>query len=248
MDLAETRDIPHRIKSFLQGETDIITFHQLYTNDIEINDFLQNIVDEHLRSGTPFLPVHQIRKDGSCTTNNELEYFRSPESYPGYPYGNAPFGCVKDYLTQEFRMVTTNVRTASGALTFYRRLFNLFYQYDQTIPYLDDLYSAAFSFALDVIPTYLSCGPAEIYIQENIIPLFPESWPKAQRKKAIKEQIKKEFRSEKGYPKWIQSSEWPFGKNGKPTVFLGKKSSGEMAVYSFRDESDGSIIHIEQFY
>lgn len=243
-------DVPTEIRKFLKGETDIVSFRHLYDTHEEINSFLQSIVDEHIASGEPFLPVIMIRENGEQRTNHELEYFREPESYPGFAYGNAPYGCVKDYLTQEFRLITTNVRTASGAWTFYQRLFHLFYQYDQTILCHDNQYEEAFCFALDVIPEYLSGGMAEIYIQENIIPLFPETMPKTQRKKAIKSKIKEEFKSEKGYPVWIQSSEWPLGKNGKPAVYLGKKKrhNGEMAVYSFRDETDGSIIAVEQFY
>lgn len=244
-------DVPVEIKKFLSGETDIVTFRQLYDTHDEINSFLQAIVDEHIATGEPFLPVVQIHQDErEPSTNNDLRYFHAPDTYPGYQHGNAPFGCVHDYLTQEFRMITTNVKTASGAWEFYLRLFNLFYQHDQSILCCDSQYRDAFCFALDVIPEYLSGGSAEAYIQENIIPLFPESMAKTQRKKAIKAKIKEEFKSERGYPVWIQSSEWPLGKNGKPAMYLGKKKKqkGELVVYSFRDESDDSIITIEQFY
>ena len=250
MNADQILDVPGEIRKFLKGETDIVTFRQLYNTHEEVNTFLQAIVDEHVSSGKPFLTVIKIREDGKQTTDNELKYFFAPETYPGYQYGNAPFGCVRDYLTQEFRMITTNVKTASGAWKFYLRLFNLFYQYDQTILCCDGQYEKAFCFALDVIPEYLSGGTAEMYIQENIIPLFPESMPKTQRKKAIKAKIKEEFKSEKGYPIWVQSSEWPLGKNGKPAVYLGKKKrhNGEMVIYTFRDDSDDSLIMVEQFY
>ena len=96
----------------------------------------------------------------------------------------------------------------------------------------------------------MSGGDAEIYIQEKIIPLFLDTMPKTKRIKAIKDKIREEFRSEKGYPQWIQSSEWPFGKDGKPGVYLGnkKKAKGEVVEYYFRDESDGSTITITQSY
>ena len=243
-------DVPGEIRRFLAGETDIVSFRELYDTHEEIDQFLQGLVDHHLTTGEPFLPISRNLPGTAPAVNQELEYFRAPESYPGYGYGNAPYGCVRDYLTQQFRLITTNVRTASGAWTFYRRLYNLFYQYDQSIDCQDEAYRKAFDFALDVIPEYLSGGDAEMYIQEHIIPLFPETMPKTQRKKAIKAKIKEEFRSEKGYPVWIQSSEWPLGKNGKPAVYLGKKKrhGGEMALYSFRDETDDSVITVEQFY
>ena len=244
-----TLDVPGEIRKFLVGETDIVAFRQMYDTKPEINDFLQEIVDRHIAGNIPFLPV-PLEYDGRQSESKELQYFFHPESYGGYIYGNAPFGCVRDYLTQEFRMITTNVRTAGGAWTFYDRLYKLFYQYDQTVPQCDEKYRQAYGFMLDVIPQYLEGGSGEMYIEEHIIPLFPETMPKGQRKKAIKAKIKEEFRSEKGYPAWIQSSEWPLGKDGKPATYLGKKKkhNGEMVQYLFRDESDGSTIIVEQFH
>lgn len=243
-------DILGEIRQFLIGQTDIITFRNLYDTHNEINDFLQQMVDDHLSSGEPFLLPILTHEDGTQSKGYNLEYFRAPETYEGYQYGNAPYGCVRDFLTQEFRLITTNVRSASGAWAFYLRLFALYYQFDQSLICRDSAYRAAFNFALDVIPEYLSGGAAEGYIQEHIIPLFPETMPKTRRIKAIKAKIREEFKSEKGYPVWIQSSEWPLGKDGKPATYLGKKKKhkGEMIEYAFRDESDGSTILVEQFY
>ena len=108
-------------------------------------------------------------------------------------------------------------------------------------------YSDEHDFMLDVIPDYLS-GDPEIYIQDNIISLFPSTMKKTERKKAIKAKIKEEFKSVKGYPCWYQSSEWPFGKDGKPATYIGKgKSKGSIGRWLFKDESTGEIITVEQF-
>ena len=71
---------------------------------------------------------------------------------------------------------------------------------------------------------------------------------KADRKKAIKAAIREAFRADKGRPQWLQSAEWPLGKDGKPAVYAGSKAihGGEGTQYFFRDESDGSSITIEQ--
>lgn len=242
-------DVPEEIRKFLTGQTDIITFRNLYDTHSQINDYLQQMVDAHLASGEPFLRPVQKRADGSQSYGEDLEYFRAPETYPGYPYGNAPFGCVRDFLTQEFKLITTNVRSAGGAWKFYLRLFDLYYQFDQSLLCRDEAYQAAYHFALDVIPEYLSGGYAEGYIQEHIIPLFPETMSRSSRIKAIKAKIREVFKSEKGFPVWIQSSEWPLGKDGRPATYLGrkKKHGGEMIEYAFRDESDGSTILVEQY-
>ncbi len=232
------------IRAFLSGEMDIVAFRAQYDADPSINLFLQEIIDECLRENRPLLPVPQ---QGGLPDRDEVCYFSNPESYPGYAYGNRPHGSVREYLTQKG---TTNVRTASGAWKFYLRVYDLCYQRDQSLPCLDDGYRAAFEFALDVIPEYLSGGPGEAYIQEHILPLYPDTLPKGQRKKAIKAKIKSEFPSEKGYPAWVQSPEWPMGKNGKPATYLGKqrKKGSELVRFHFRDETDGSLIAVEQFY
>lgn len=100
-----------------------------------------------------------------------------------------------------------------------------------------------------MIPDYLSGGESEKYIQKNIIPLFPDTMKKTERKKAIKAKIKECFKSEKGYPCWPQGSEWPLDKEGNPTTYIGKgKSEGDLRRFRFRDETTGEIIVVEQFY
>ncbi len=242
-------DIPNLIRSFLLGKMDIVDFRELYDNDPEINDFLQGVIDGYVSSGKSLLAIPP-EEGKKAVPRNDVCYFAAPETYPGYYYGNCPHGSVRDYLTQEFKLITTNVRTASGAWKFYTRLYDVFYQYDQTVPFLDRQYEEAFCFALDVIPEYLSGGIAEMYIQEHIIPLFPADMGKTKRKQAIRAKIREEFRSEKGYPAWLQSSEWPLGADGKPTVYIGKKKKhgGELVQFLFRDESNGETIVVEQFY
>ncbi len=242
-------EIPNLIRCFLQGEMEITAFRDLYDQNPEINDFLQSVIDSYLTAGKPLLAIPPEPGE-RAVPRKDVCYFADPKSYPGYGYGNRPHGSVREYLTQEFRLVTTNVRTASGAWEFYTRLYDVFYQYDQTVPFLDKPYQEAFCFALDVIPEYLSGGEAELYIQKYIIPQFPESMGKTNRKKAIRARIREEFRSEKGYPVWLQSSEWPLGADGKPAVYTGKKKKygGEVVQYLFRDDSSGETIVIEQFY
>lgn len=50
------------------------------------------------------------------------------------------------------------------------------------------------------------------------------------------------------YPRWIQESEWPLSKTGKPTKFLRQKSKGEISFYYFLDVDTGEEIEIMQAY
>ncbi len=242
------QDVPALIRSFYEGAMDIVTFRQLYDTHPEINDFLQSVIDHYITEHIPF--PETINRGTEKWVYSHIKYFKCPQEYPGYIYGDRPFGCVRDYLTQEFRMCTTNVETASGALEFYQSLYDVFYHYDQNVPYDDTKYEKAFCFMLEAIPQYLSGGVSESYISKHIIPLFPDTMPKRERIKAIKQKIREEFRSEKGYPAWLQSCEWPFASDGKPAVYIGskKKDGGESKEYYFRDETSGETITVKQFH
>lgn len=239
------------IASFLRGEMDIISFRKLYDEEPEINDFLQGIVDDAKAKGaTKLCGYPKTLPNGvEFEQDHDVSYLLNPSTFPGVAYGNSPYDSVRKLLTYEHHMETHDVRGATGASNFYNEVYVLYYQVDQSIP-RDERYHQAFRFALDVIPEYLMGGEGEMYIMSHIIPQFPETMKNAERKKAIKAAIKEAFRSDKGRPQWIQSGEWPLGKDGKPAVYTGSKSlrGGEAKHYFFRDESDGSIITVEQFY
>ena len=242
-------DAKQAILQFLKGDMDIVDFRRLYDEGEEINDVLQGIIDDIRNNAKPVKTWKTFNSDNYPQTwGRTTSYFVDPASYPGVEYGDTSYESVRKRLTFEWRLITHNVQTASGALNFYDEVYDIYGQLDDSIPYCNR-YSEAFRFAIDVIPDYLAGGAAEIYIQKNILPLFPPTMSKTARKKAIRAKIREEFRTEKGYPAWAQSSEWPLGKNGKPTTYLGKKKrDGDLERYLFRDESDGSEIVVEQLY
>ncbi len=238
------------IIDFLTGTLDIVEFRRLYDEDTKIDDFLQSIIDD-MKNDPSKKPIPY-----TCRLSNGIEHsfssvvpaLLSPENDPGRYCCPPRYFSVRQCLTYEFCMVTHDVETAAGASVFYSEVFEIYWQIDQSIDYCYK-YSDAFTFALDVIPDYLSGGESEKYIQKNIIPLFPDTMKKTERKKAIKAKIKECFKSEKGYPCWPQSSEWPLDKEGKPTTYIGKgKSEGDLRRFRFRDETTGEIIVVEQFY
>ncbi len=234
----------------MNGTLDIVEFRRLYDEDPKINDFLQAIIDNMKKdpSRKP-IPYPCKLSDGvECSFSSAVPYLLAPETDPGLQYCPPRYFSVRQCLTYEFRLLTHDVETADGASQFYNEVYEIFYQIDQSVDYCYK-YRDAYGFVLDVIPEYLAGGEAEKYIQKHIIPLFPETMKKTERKRAIKAKIKEAFKSEKGYPCWPQSSEWPMGKDGKPTTYIGKgKNVGDLRRFRFRDETTGEIIVIEQFY
>jgi len=243
--------INNLIRSFLEGTVDIVPFKEEMDAHEEIYDFLQNIIDEikeKNESVKPYPFPHPARPGEILWSSESIEYLLNPRSHPSLAYGCPPsHESVRQLLNYEYRMITHNVRTACGASSFFNQVLVIYYQICQDIVPTRQ-YSEARSFALEVIPEYLSGGEAEAYIQREIIPLFPKTMKKTDRKKAIKAKIKEEFKSEKGYPCWVQSSEWPIGADGKPMTYV-KKGKRDGAKYSwiFRDESNGTLTVVEQY-
>lgn len=234
------------IIDFLSGNLDIIEFRYLYETKPEINAFLQNIIDELKNdSDREPIPYTCVLGDKEYSFCSVVPYLLDPHSYKG---NKEEFESTRRLLTYEYMMVTHDVETASGANRFYNDVYEIYYQIDQGIPYCYK-YEEAFNFAIEVIPEYLEGGESEKYIQKYIIPLFPETMKKTERKKAIKSKIKEVFKSVKGYPSWPQYSEWPMDKEGKPCTYIGKgKSEGDLRRFRFKDETTGEEIIVEQEY
>ena len=236
------------IVDFLSDKMDIVEFRRLYNEKPEIDAFLQKIIDDMKKDYSREILRFPLRDAGNHYIQ-AVPYLLAPETDPGLAFNCPPhYESVRQCLTYEHCMATHDVETASGASTFYIEVYSIYYQIDQSIPYCYK-YSDAYRFALEVIPEYLEGGSSEKYIQKYIIPLFPETMKKTERKKAIKAKIKEAFKSEKGYPCWPQASEWPMDAEGKPCTYIGKgKSQGDLRRFRFRDETTGEEIVIEQFY
>lgn len=238
------------IINFLNGTLDIVEFRRMYDEQPEIDAFLQKIIDDMKKdySRKPIPYTCRLSDGYEYSFSSTVPYLLAPETDPGLQYCPPRYTSVRQCLTYEFRLMTHDVETANGASTFYSEVYEIYRQIDQSVDYCYK-YSDAFNFALDVIPEYLAGGTSEKYIQKHIIPLFPDTMKKTERKKAIKAKIREAFKSEKGYPCWPQSSEWPMDKEGKPATYIGKgKSEGDLRRFRFRDETTGEIIVVEQFY
>ncbi len=234
------------IVDFLSGKLNIVEFRRLYDEKTEIDAFLQKIIDDMKKDYSRKILYFPLMIAG--VENQYIEAvpeLLEPQKEPDVP---PRYESVRQCLTYELHLITHDVETASGASKFYTEVYSIYYQIDQSIPFCYQ-YDDAYSFSLEVIPEYLEGGTSEKYIQKYIIPLFPETMKKTERKKAIKAKIKEVFKSEKGYPCWPQASEWPMDKEGKPCTYIGKgKSKGDLRRFRFRDETTEEEIVIEQFY
>ena len=244
-------DADHLIRAFLEGAIDIVPFKEEMDTHEEIYDFLQNIIDNIKRNNERIIPYpfpHPARPGEVFYSTKTIEYLLNPKSHPSLRYGLPPsHESVRQLLNYEYRMFTHNVKTASGASVFFNQVLVIYYQFRQDIVPTGQ-YSEALGFALEVIPQYLSGGEAEMYIQREIIPLYPKTMKKTERKKAIKAKIKEEFKSDKGYPCWVQAADWPLGSDGKPMTYVKKgKRVGSKYSWIFRDESNGTLTVVEQF-
>ena len=230
-------NVPQEIRKFLVGETDIITFREMCDSCPDIPDFLQEQVDaamrkkglnpEGMRNGTP--------------EERALSGIADGPRYPGY------FRCsVREYLIGDPDAKPHNVRAADSAWIFYSRVHELFSLFDPTVPLLDQPYRDAYEFTRRAIPKVYRVGQAERYIQDHIIPDIPATMPPHKRVRAIRAAIKREFKAERHiYP---NHPDWPMGKDGKPTTFIGreKRPGQDEFVFFFRDETDGTIIPMEE--
>ena len=237
--------------AFCAGDLGIMDYRRLYDENPEIDAFLQGIVDDIKAKGGEIVPCPMedpLQPGTTLQLLGGVNYLLAPQTDPSLEYCPPQFESVRQMLNYEFRSISHNVRTAEGALTFFEQVVVIYYQVDRNIK-PTGRYWIEWQFAQDVIPECLIGGVAEMYIQEHIIPLFPDTMKKAERKKEIKARIREEFRTEKGYPQWAQASDWPLGSDGKPATYIGKgKCQGDLQRWRFRDESSGEIITVEQCF
>lgn len=243
-------EIRQRILDFLEGRTEIVAFKEDMDAHGEMYDYLQEIIDTiKARRGsiTPCPLPFPANENGVALSTEGIGYLLKPEEDPSLAYCPPRYESVRQLLNYAFRMVTHDVATASGALRFYNETLVIFCQcWPEVHP--TARYIEAFDFALEVIPEYLSGGEAEGYIQREILPQYPETMKKTARKKAVRAKIREEFKSEKGYPCWVQSSDWPMGADGKPMTYVKKgKTQGSKYSWLFRDESNGELRVVEQY-
>lgn len=132
----------------------------------------------------------------------------------------------------------------SGRSTMYNFFYKVFEANGITLQY-NTYYKDRVRLLMDAVPAYVGGAEADAYIDSFIDNLDP-ALNEAQKKKLIKEMVKKEFICEgKAKPKWVQEPEWLVV--GKPMVFISQSTEGDKFVYVFRDVVSGEKRQVTQY-
>ncbi|MBE6932264.1 MAG: hypothetical protein E7464_02630 [Ruminococcaceae bacterium] len=236
------------IKAFVKGDLSIADFMAYFHEISEISDYLEYVIDTITTQQIPIKRRTIYMKN--VAQNKPFEVRSNAEKF------------IKEYA-QSFRdlspkwkenpprvgnfLRTQTHQTAHGAVTIYGIVADIYYQIDPTFPRTEK-YSEEYEFSLDVLPGYLAGGiSAENYVSQYILPKYPSTMKKGERKRLVKEEIKLAFQREcKGFPRWIQMPEWPIGSDNKPMIYLGQKAFDHHSEYYFRDSTTNEKYTVTQ--
>ncbi len=237
------------VKAFVSGAMDIKEFMEMYKQSDEIADYLDAVVDYIEKKKIPIRRritqkkgvngdkpsesrsyVESFIEEYAKQFHSLFEYYKNPPKVGPYLKGCSP---LTVYEANEIHGIVADI----------------YYQLDPTLEKTEKYYEE-FLFLLDVLPGYLAGGvSSEDYVSRFILPKYPPSMKKGERKKMVREAVKQAFQREcKGYPRWIQSPEWPMGCDEQPMVYLGQKSFGEYTEYYFKDAVTKSETKVRQCY
>ena len=239
----EVREMPEfdfataKICAFVAGEMDMDSFANFLHASDEIARYLEHVI-EQIEKG--HLPIkRRIVCMQGVAQNKPFEVRSYAERYIK-EYAQS-FRDLSDKWKENPPKVGEHLRrlayqTAHGAYVMHSTVADIYYQVDPTLV-RTERYHDAYTFSLDVLPRYLAGGiTAENYISRHILPKYPASMKKGERKRLVKENIKQVFQRDcKGFPRWIQMPEWPIGVNDTPMVYLGQKAFDDHSEYYFRD-------------
>lgn len=239
-----------KVRSFVVGEMDIANFVQFLNASDEIVLYLEYVIEQIKKEHLPI--KRRIIWMKGVAQNKPFEVRSYAERYI-QEYAQS-FRDLSDKWKKNPPKVGEHLRrlayqTAHGAYVIHDTVADIYYQVDPTLVRTEK-YHAEYEFSLDVLPGYLAGGiAAENYISQHIMPKYPASMKKGERKRLVKEEIKQAFlRDCKGFPRWIQMPEWPIGTNDTPMVYLGQKAFEHYSEYYFRDSETNEKHTVMQWW
>ncbi len=225
------------IKAFVSGEMGIGQFmiHFQESPDIGacLDSIIANMEENHIPPRRRIITMKGVAQDKPFSPRSEVEQFIKKYAQTFLDLSddwkeNPPK--VSEYLRKKSPL------TSHGAFKIHSIVADIYYQIDSSLT-KTDYYEEQYAFCLDVLPGYLCGGiTAENYVSQYILPKYPPTMKKSERKRLIQEEIKQTFQRDcKGYPRWIQMPDWPMGADGKPMVYTGQKNFEHHSEYRFRD-------------
>lgn len=218
-------NIKQYVIDYLEGRVESKVFIKKIRDNSEITDWLQKLVPK----GTTRPIVVDFDEKGSAIIK-EIPYIVKEDIEDTLQHGGGMAGRELNVFSE----ISSLIKAAFPDLKIV----------------LDTTLEDKFNFLLDACPEYLNSIEIENSgILDQLMEEFPETMPKSKRIKAFKSRLKEMFYIEgQKYPRWIQDSEWPLSKTGKPTKFLRQKSKGEVTYYYFLDVDSNEEIEIMQAY
>lgn len=238
------------VQKFVAGKMPILEFVEKLKESEDIVFFLESIVND-VESGK--IPLKRQKILDKFFDKEKPTEFRSDIEEFIKEYAQS-FVCLSDEWKAnpprvgEFLKILEPL-TSYGAVKIHGIVSDIYYQVDpgfrRTSRYMDE-----YGFSIDVLPGYLAGGiSAEAYVSEHIMPKYPITMKKSERKKLVREEVKQAFRREgKGYPWWLQSPEWPMDEKGQPMIFVNQKSFGDYREYYFHRVDGGEVVTVTQWW
>lgn len=220
-------EIKKYVIDYVEGKIESKAFLESLHNDSQVMEWLQSIV-----------PKDKLGYYDDIVTREDGTWYQKTGPY-----------CIKDVINSIWnRRGISFLENEMETFSVISRLMKEAFPDEEM--QVDSTLEDKFRFILIACPEYLYSAEIEnAGILESLIEEFPESMPKTKRIKAFRDKLKAMFYVEgQKYPRWIQESEWPLSKTGKPTKFLRQKSKGEVSFYYFLDVDTGEEIEIMQAY
>ena len=238
------------IKKFVCGDMDITEFMALYDQNDDLADYLDSVI-EHIAAHN--IPIKRRTVFIKNVNQNKPFEMRSYAEQFIKKYAQSFCDLSDEWKSDPPKageyIKTQSHLTALGAFKIHGIVADIYYQIDPALIRCEK-YDTEYEFSLEVMPGYLAGGiSAESYISRHILPRFPATMKKGERKRLVKEEIKQAFQRDcKGFPRWIQSPEWPMGSNEKPMVYTGQKAFEDYSEFYFRDSATNKVHTVTQWW
>ena len=238
------------IHDFVCGRMDISEFIALYEQDDSLADYLDSVIEyieaHHIPIKRRTVLIKNVNQNKPFAMRSNVEIFIKEYAQD---FRDLSDGWKRNPPKAGAELKTISHLTAHGASRIHRIVSDIYYQLDPSTVRTEK-YREEYEFSLDVLPGYLAGGiSAENYVSQYILPKYPATMKKGERKRLVKEEIKQAFQRDcKGYPRWLQMPEWPMGTDGTPMVYMGQKSFQQNSEYYFRDPATNETHTVTQWW